>query len=268
MPVLWYDNRRVRAADVKAIWARRFERPEVLDQTSPEYQTFVAREFSDCMEAFIDASNASCMNTYEADRKAGNRLYQSVMARSVGFRVPETLVTQNTNLAAAFIGKLRDAVVVKAVSFGVVSEELDLVAHTSRVDKNFELTGLAGCPTLLQEEIEKKHEWRVTTVGEKVFSARTRKDVQIDQTDWRRTDDVCSIFERAELPLEIAGKLLCLCERGGIKFGAHDLIETPSGDFYFLETNPAGQWGWLEVHLGLAIGEAIASWLKSAARVR
>src|SRR3546814_8793462 len=45
----------------------------------------------------------------------------------------------------------------------------------------------------------------------------------------------------------------------GIVFGAHDLIEKHEGDFFFLETNPAGQWGWLEIHHGLQIGAAVAS---------
>jgi hypothetical protein len=152
------------------------------------------------------------------------------------------------------------------VGFGVVSEELDLIAHTSAVNSKFDMTGLSSCPCLFQREIKKQHEWRITTVGEKVFSARTRKNLPIDQLDWRRTDDISSIFERAELPQKVTRKLLTLCEMNDIKFGAHDFIETEEGDFYFLETNPAGQWGWLEVQLGLPIGEAIASWLKSATR--
>lgn len=45
--------------------------------------------------------------------------------------------------------------------------------------------------------------------------------------------------------------ILSLCVCGDLVFAAHDLTETPSGDFYFLETNPAGQWGWLELTTGL-----------------
>lgn len=32
-----------------------------------------------------------------------------------------------------------------------------------------------------------------------------------------------------------------------------DLIETPGGDFIFLEINPVGEWVWLEQELGLNI---------------
>jgi hypothetical protein len=77
---------------------------------------------------------------------------------------------------------------------------------------------------------------------------------------------VAGIFEVGELPRDVSDRLLTLCNRSAISFGAHDLIEAPNGEFYFLETNPAGQWGWLEVELGLPIGEAVADWLISACK--
>jgi glutathione synthase/RimK-type ligase-like ATP-grasp enzyme len=261
--ILQYGDSIVRTEQVKAVWARRFASPVVLDDTLPEYRQFVARELTDVMEGFLDTVEAPCMNTYEADRRAGNRLFQSVLARSVGFPVPDALVTQNPLKANAFMRRFTKTIT-KAISFGVVSEDLDQIAHTSRVDQSIDLTGLSGCPVLFQSEINKKSEWRVTTVGDRLFAARTRRDAQVDALDWRRSVDPAGIFEIAELPRDVSDKLFLLCERCAISFGAHDLIETPSGEFYFLETNPGGQWGWLEVELGLPIGEAVASWLISA----
>jgi glutathione synthase/RimK-type ligase-like ATP-grasp enzyme len=261
--ILQYDNSIVRANQVKAIWARRFASPNVLDRAIPEYRDFVARELTDVMEAFLETTDAICMNSYEADRKSGNRLFQSALAKSVGFHVPEALVTQDIAKAKTFIGRF-EKTITKAISFGVVSQELDQIAYTSKISQSIDLAGLAGCPILLQPNIEKRSEWRVTTVGEKVFAARTKSNAGVDETDWRRTPDAATIFEVAELPNDVSERLILLCERSGIVFGAHDLIETPSGDFYFLETNPAGQWAWLEVELGLPIGAAVASWLVSA----
>jgi glutathione synthase/RimK-type ligase-like ATP-grasp enzyme len=262
-PTLRYGEAELRAAEVKAVWARRFASPVVLDLALPEYRKFVARELTDVMEAFLDAIDGPSMNSYDADRKAGNRLYQSVLAQSVGFVVPETLVTQDAEKARAFVRRF-NCTIAKAVSFGLISEDLDQVVHTSRVGEEIDFAGLAGCPVLLQAEIEKRREWRVTTVGQTVFAARTRRDALIDQNDWRRSSDVGGMFEVGELPREVSDRLLTLCERNAISFGAHDLIETPKGEFYFLETNPAGQWGWLEVELGLPVGEAVAAWLMSA----
>jgi glutathione synthase/RimK-type ligase-like ATP-grasp enzyme len=252
----------IHASCVRAVWARRISRPDIVEQAKPEYRNFVTRELTDVMESFLDTVDAPHMNSCEADRRAGNRLLQSTLARKIGFVVPDTLVTQDAAQASAFINRFR-ATITKAISFGIISSDRDEIAHTSRITEMSNLAGLGGCPVLIQPEIEKKHEWRVTTVGQRVFAARTRREATVDQLDWRRSEDVGNIFEKADLPRDVSDKLLLLCERSAIQFGAHDLIEAPDGDFYFLETNPAGQWGWLEAHLGLPIGEAIASWLMS-----
>ncbi|HEX4409013.1 MAG TPA: hypothetical protein VH206_09585 [Xanthobacteraceae bacterium] len=264
---LTYDGLSLRSDDVKALWARRFASPAVIEQSQPDYRKFVARELTDVMECFIDTVEAPCMNAFEADRRAGNRLVQCVVAQAVGFSVPDSVVTQDTLKAKAFIAD-HDKTVTKAISFGIISPERDEITHTSRIDDKSSLEGLAGCPSLIQAEVIKKTEWRVTTVGHNLFAARTKSGASVDRLDWRRSQDVSEIFERGELPGDVSEKLLSLCDRSNIHFGAHDLIETPNGEFYFLETNPAGQWGWLEVQLGLPIGEAVASWLISASGQR
>jgi glutathione synthase/RimK-type ligase-like ATP-grasp enzyme len=50
-----------------------------------------------------------------------------------------------------------------------------------------------------------------------------------------------------------------LVQKLGLRYAAIDLIETPKGDFVFLEANPNGQYSWLENDLGLPISDAIAS---------
>lgn len=259
---LRYDRFVLTANQLQAVWARRFTSPSVLEKVHPDYRAFVARELADVREAFFDTLSAPLMNKYDADRQAGNRVVQSSIARKIGFSVPETIITQDAIKAKDFMLRY-DRTITKAISFGLVSSELDQIAHTSRIDGRSSLAGLSGCPVLIQPEIKKKCEWRVTTVGPKVFAARTKAGTGVDQLDWRRSEDVSGIFEKADLPVEISERLLLLCEYSNIIFGAHDLIETPDEEFYFLETNPAGQWGWLEVTLGLPIGEAIATWLIS-----
>jgi glutathione synthase/RimK-type ligase-like ATP-grasp enzyme len=238
-PIAKYDHHIIRAEAISAVWARRFALPSSLQQIKPEYRMFASRELRDVMEAFLDSVRGAMVNSYEADRKAGNRLLQSRIAKFVGFSVPESLVTQDKNEAKRFAEKHR--VITKAVSYGVLTVDGDQVAHTTSLGDPFEFRGLECCPALLQERINKKCEWRVTTVGDQVFAARTRSDVDVDQTDWRRSHNVGDLFEAFELPSDVSRKLLKLCAHSEIRFGAHDLIETPEGEFYFLETNPAGQ---------------------------
>ncbi len=48
-------------------------------------------------------------------------------------------------------------------------------------------------------------------------------------------------------PGETAAALIALHERLGLVYGAVDLVGTPAGEMVFLETNQAGEWGWLAV---------------------
>jgi hypothetical protein len=263
-----HERGRVLAArDVRAVWHRRLARPLVLDDVAPHLRDFAERELGYVLDAFFDTIPGLHVNPFEADRTAGNRLVQARRAQAVGFGVPDTLATQSEARARDFISR-HVSVVTKAISFGLLDEHANTAAYTSPVGEGMDWTGLRACPCLLQRRVPKRHEWRVTTVGDRAFAARTRSGVPVDQDDWRLSANAADIFEAAVLPPAIERMLLRLCEISRLAFGAHDMIESSSGDFYFLETNPSGQWGWLELSLGLPIAMALAELLIGAERMQ
>jgi glutathione synthase/RimK-type ligase-like ATP-grasp enzyme len=257
-PELVLGNTSISASEISTIWARRFALPKSIDVVDPNYQPFVRNELSAVMTAFLDYGAAVQVNPHWADLLAGNRLIQAMRANKVGLKTPASVVTQRVSVAREFIDS-HDAVITKAISFGRLSSSTnnEKVVFCSAVPKDSDLGALNFCPTLFQEAVPKRFDWRVTTIGDRAFAARapvTKSDASLD---WRKEPNDIH-FEPAQLPQEIEARLLALCEESQIVYGAHDFIETPSGDFIFLETNPAGQWGWLELSLRLPIGEAIA----------
>ncbi|WP_298649183.1 MvdC/MvdD family ATP grasp protein [uncultured Tistrella sp.] len=258
-PVLVLDGHVVPADGIGAVWVRRFARPMVAAAAGPEFTGFVTREIFAVLDAVIETIPRQ-INPAEADRLAGNRLIQSAAARREGLEIPETLVTQDAALARNFRAQHPD-VVTKAITFGQVvgdtTDDQGRFAFTSPLPPETPLDGLATCPSLFQARIPRVADWRVTTIGDRIFSARLVADAD-GPADWRQRPDAWEAFEAAELPAGIAAALLALSRNGGLVYAAHDLIERPDGGFVFLETNPAGQWGWLELHAGLAIGDAIA----------
>lgn len=246
------------ATTVSAVWARRFAHPSIVQILDPAWRQFATREFGFTLDAFLAATPGLQVNRHDVDRMAGNRLIQAARAVKAGFRVPATLVTQDPAEAQDFIAA-QEVAVTKAVSFGILDDDGKTQAYTALVGADFDLSGLQGCPALFQAFIPKQREWRVTTVGTRVFAACTRAASAVDGVDWRRSPDTAAIFEPGVLPADVETRLLTLCETSGLVFGTHDLIESTNGEFVFLETNPAGQWGWLELHLGLPIGETLAS---------
>lgn len=75
--------------------------------------------------------------------------------------------------------------------------------------------------------------------------------------DWRK-DQLHVEYELFELPKDIKNNLLKLHQAFGLFYGAYDFIVDQSGDYHFLEVNPAGQWLWMEEILKLNISEHLA----------
>jgi hypothetical protein len=252
-------SRRVRTSDVSAVWVRRFALPKSLSLIAPEHVDFARRELAMVTDGFLEAIppdlqiNHSCV-----DRISANRLLQARRARQAGFAVPETLVTQDAAIAREFLSRHPRAVT-KAISYGRTSSSVEgeSFAHTSEVPADPDLTGLEYCPSLFQENIAKRFDWRITLVGDRVFSARMKFETG-DAADWRLESRALTAFETAAVPKDVTDRLHALSAQSGLVYGAHDLIETATGEFVFIETNPAGQWGWLEMTIGLPIGRAIA----------
>jgi hypothetical protein len=55
---------------------------------------------------------------------------------------------------------------------------------------------------------------------------------------------------------------LAIVKQLGLHFGAIDLLETPDGDYVFLENNPNGQWYWIEMITGQPMARAMADLLE------
>ena len=254
------DGMLLPAGAISAVWHRRLAHPAALDRVAPPLRAFAERELATALDGFLDSIAGLQVNPVEADRIAGNRLLQAGRAAAAGLAVPAMLVTQDAVRAQAFAAA-QGPVVAKALSFGLLDARTGAATYTTALTPDTDWSGLQVTPCLLQARVPKRHEWRVTTVGDRVFAARTRLDAPVDPDDWRLSADVATLFEPAALPAAVELRLLRLCRAGGLAFATHDLIETPEGAFYFLETNPAGQWGWLELSLGLPIGAALADLL-------
>lgn len=263
------DGREVDLSRVRAVWARRngqFTLPEGLSRGQRE---FVRNECASALLGIYSMfSDAAWMNDYFDEIRSVNKLWQLAVARDVGLRIPETLVTQDPQAAREFCGRHPDAVICKAIGqSGHVprDEEQDgAVIYANRLrgidDDAFESIRLA--PTLLQRYTEKDIELRVTIVGARVFATAIESQrSERSREDWRRYDTDRTPYYRFDLPDEIESRLLRLMRRLNLQYGAADLILTPDGEYVFLEVNPGGQWGWIEGMTGHPIDESIADWL-------
>jgi glutathione synthase/RimK-type ligase-like ATP-grasp enzyme len=118
-------------------------------------------------------------------------------------------------------------------------------------------------PYLLQAEIAKAADVRVTVVGERVFAVAIRTPVGAP-TDWRRTSLDLLQHEIIELPEDVEALCCALVQTYDLRFAAIDFVLTCDGRFDFLELNPNGQWAWLEDATGVPLCAAMADLLLDA----
>jgi glutathione synthase/RimK-type ligase-like ATP-grasp enzyme len=193
--------------------------------------------------------------------QAQEKLGQLLLARDLGFNIPETVISNDwDNISSRLLSDNRTMIV--KMMHGVITESGHHKAmYTTPIDeaKLAEIRDYTiPFPGIYQSSIKKAREWRVTAVGDNVFPAAIYTDEEA-KDDWRKhqlTDAVR--FENEKLPEGIAEKCIQYLGRMGLKFGAFDFIEEPDGTIFFLECNPNGQYSWLEENLGFSISQAIA----------
>jgi glutathione synthase/RimK-type ligase-like ATP-grasp enzyme len=207
------------------------------------------------------------MSHPDAIRNASHKLPQLRIARDLGFRIPETLMSNNPAEIRDFHSMLKDRgakLAAKLISKGPPRADHpdgQYVVFTQILsESDLQNDAVLGiCPAMYQEYVEKAFELRVTVVGDEIFACEIHSQ-KSDSTliDWRRYDFPSTPHLVHDSSPDLVRRCLELTKHYRLEFAAIDLIVTPAGETVFLELNPNGQWGWIEELTGLPIANAIA----------
>jgi hypothetical protein len=201
------------------------------------------------------------LNAPEKMRQNNRKLCQLVMAKKLCFAIPATVVGSDWGEIESKLLVDGQKMVVKMVRGEVSKNNVMKLVYTTVLDaaKVEKIRDIATpFPGIYQHYVEKSREWRVTVVGDGIFSAVVDTKASA-KDDWRKHQFTDAVrFTHGQLPKDIEEKCLRYLAKAGMKFGAFDFIEEPDGTLVFLECNPNGQYLWLENELGLPISEAIA----------
>lgn len=248
--------------DVSAILYRNHEIPASSDGVSPAENAFAGREALGQFFGSLFTTRALWVNHPAMNWRASQKVWQLRIARELGLETPRTLVTRRPDSARRFLRALAGNAIAKPVTYGTFGDGNDERAiFTSRIPPDLApeaFESLALAPVILQEEIAKRSDLRVTVVGPAVVAVRIdSQSAPQTVTDWRVPGASPLQHTVVELPSALAEKCVALTRALDLVFGAIDLVEGVDGTFYFLEINPAGQWGWLELEAGAEIAERI-----------
>ncbi|KAF2331499.1 hypothetical protein [Flavobacterium nitrogenifigens] len=245
-----------------SVWFRRTKLPD-LDINDEAEKLFLLGDYEtlfDNIYALTDTKKwlSNPKEIYIAE----NKIFQLKIAKSIGFKIPNTLVTNSHKELCHFFEQNGCNVIIKPIRQGrLVGKDGFKTIFTNKLDLEIiqKLTEFDLTPCIYQEYINKQYEIRVTVVNDKVFAGKVNSQSREDTSiDWRKEKIP---FERYDLPVEVENKCKLITNKLNLSFGAIDLIKTEDGGYVFLEINPNGQWAWLEMEAGLQISDEIINFL-------
>lgn len=233
------------------VWYRRAIPPTLPRGMHPGDRPVAQRECDDFVAGMwrLIAPDAFWVNPLDARARANLKLVQLAEARAAGLEIPRTLSSNDPARIRAFLDELGGSGVYKAF-YPVQWEDGDrlavLLTSELRSDSLPDDAVLRLTPGIYQPRIEKRHELRVTVIGEHLVTARLlSQSHDATRLDWRARSADLEV-EPDRLPPAVQRGVRALMRRLGLVFGCLDFIVTPDGRHVFLEVNPMGQFLWLE----------------------
>jgi glutathione synthase/RimK-type ligase-like ATP-grasp enzyme len=261
-----YHGRTLESQDVAACWYRRPVTAETDPSvTDPAYQGFITDE---CW--FVLAGMYRCLSNVvwvshpDALSAAKFKPRQLQLARQLGFKVPDTLITNDPEAFVEFYERHHGQVIVKIAGRGPTTIPADQAVYTNLVGQEMlaQADSVRLAPHLFQQYIAKQYEVRATIMGDQIFAVKIdSQSSEATETDWRRPGIEDVDHSIISLPKDVEQRCRALVDRLGLNFGAIDLIVTPEDEWIFLEINPNGQWLWLEELTDLPMTETLCDLL-------
>jgi glutathione synthase/RimK-type ligase-like ATP-grasp enzyme len=260
-------GRRIAGPEISAGYFRRPGAPEPDKAIAePAEHSYCAAEWAALLRSLYPRLGGRWLNSPTAIAQAEDKPGQLILARTLGFDVPETLVTNDLVSLETFLQG--PPAVAKPLRHALLDGDVEKVIFTSRIDKAVarDARAVAAAPFILQREIVKQVDLRVTVVGERVFAAAIHSQESVDaEVDWRQGAGGHLRHEAVHLPGEVAARCIALVKALGLGFGAIDLVLGRDGRHWFLEINPNGQWAWIESRTAQPIAAAIVEELERKA---
>ncbi len=192
-----------------------------------------------------------------------NRVNESI-AQRLGLEIPRTLITNDPDEFKRFSEQCHGRVIYKLLGFPLYHDEADqpVSTDTSLVPPEMldQIHRVKATAHLFQEYIEKQCDLRIILIGNQVFAAEIHPLSEETRIDFRR-DYRALRYALHCTPPTIQQALLRMNQYYRLNYAAVDMLSTPDGRSVYLETNPAGQFGWLDPLVDLPLSQTLAKLL-------
>lgn len=254
---------------VESIWYRR--RPSVnLKQvffenplTQKNVNDFINSEQQALYNAFCTIlSKKKWLNKW--NNSTPGKVEQLMIAQSIGIRVPATALIGNKKDLEAFLLSNGEIITKPIQDVRTITIDNGQYSQFTSSIRNKDIAALKDdfFPNVFQKNIKKNMEIRSFYLDGNFYSMAicSSFDKQT-QMDFRRYND--KYPNRTipyQLPAVIEKDLDVFMNKMNLNCGSIDLILDNSGDYYFLEVNPVGQFGMVSYPCNYYLERAMASW--------
>jgi len=235
---------------LKSVWYRRpVASPSPNSITDKGIKKFIQRERAEFLDFIYEGINAIWMSSPNSIRFAENKLVQLKKAKELGFRIPKTIITNDSKNSNSFFRENNNICVIKPIYNGhlTINNKQKLIYTREIEGKDLFSHDLTSCPCMFQERINVKRELRVTVIDNFCCAVEIKPSLsEHSSIDWRRWQKDGIKISLFTLPKQISKKCLTLVKNFDLKFSSMDLVIDMNNNYYFLDLNPNGQWAWID----------------------
>ncbi len=210
-------------------------------------------QWSSFIRNLIIFDKAKWINHPVKTYRAENKLFQLRVAADVGLEVPYTWCG---NVAPEELPD--EKYVVKSLDTALFYDNgSEMFTYSSIVCRDeLKTVQIQDAPVIIQQFVRDKIDIRVTFVDGRMFPISIKDNTGGITGDWRKTPKETLRYSLISIPEDVQKKLCLLMEEMELSLGGIDLALS-NDKYYFIETNPTGEWGWLKKLTGCPIDEAI-----------
>lgn len=203
------------------------------------------------------------------DYDSNNKLIQQYYAKEVGLNVPYSKLVNSKNKLQQLLELPDKQYITKSLGSQILKQNQQkesLFAFTMMIEQDT-INSVPNLffPSLIQDYIDKEFEIRTffldgTFYSMAIFSQENEKT----KVDFRHYDnDSPNRFEPIRIPAETEYKLNAFASLVNTNCGSFDLIQDKSGEIFFIEFNPLGQFGMVSSPCNYMLEKRIAERLIS-----
>jgi len=227
---------------------------EVFQDPIEEEEQLIKTQWAAFVRSLCVFENAKWLNYPPDIYKAEIKSYQLYKANKLGFKIPETKISNTTERLS------HDYLAIKSIDTAILNcGDEEAFIYTELYKRNDLKINKFSSPFFIQQGLVPKVDIRTTVIENEVISVKISND-KAKFEDWRKTKDQLdySIFK---LPIEVENLAINYVKNMNLRFGAIDFV-LYKNEFYFIEINPTGEWSWLQQNTGFKIDSLLVNSLK------